>query len=164
MRKPRATPVSPSASHLTPLKIQPRLLLLRKSPRSAETAIHVSTPDLFRIFITPLLLTSGPLFGADFRVAADGDHKNPGTREKPFSKLERAQDAVRAGRTGGPYAGASLTARLVLRGGTHHLRQTFSFRPVSEARATRIFAERAKEHPFGFEPVQIKGAALDTLR
>jgi hypothetical protein len=77
------------------------------------------------LLLTPLF----SLLAADFHVATNGDDTNPGTPEKPYATLERARDAVRASRTGKPYAEATLEARVVLHSGTYRLAKTLVLEP-----------------------------------
>lgn len=54
---------------------------------------------------------------ADFYVAPDGSDANPGTRQAPFATLERARDAVRELKRGGPLPEGGAT--VWLRGGDY---------------------------------------------
>ncbi len=77
-----------------------------------------------------LLLTAGPIglvhgSGPDFCVAADGSDANPGTLEKPFATLTRAQEAVRARIA----AGLDSDLNVLIRGGTYPIEETLSFGP-----------------------------------
>jgi hypothetical protein len=59
---------------------------------------------------------------ADFYVSPHGDDANPGSLEKPFASVERAQQAVRQAKA----AGAAPT-RVYLRGGIYYLPRTLVF-------------------------------------
>ncbi len=56
--------------------------------------------------------------GADYYVSVKGKDSNPGTERKPFATLERARDAARASRSGGPVT-------VWIRGGTYVLSHGF---------------------------------------
>lgn len=71
---------------------------------------------------------------ARFVVAPGGDDTNPGTREKPFATVARAQKAVRAVVA----AGLSDDVTVLLRGGTYELANTLVFGP--EDSGTEEFA------------------------
>lgn len=58
----------------------------------------------------------------DFYVAATGDDGNPGTLQRPFATLPRAQSAVRQALTSG-----TGPVNVWLRAGTYYLGQTLSF-------------------------------------
>jgi hypothetical protein len=59
-------------------------------------------------------------------VAPDGDDANPGTKEKPFATIQRAQNTVRALKKNGlPNDGVTVT----LRDGTYFLEETLLFTP-----------------------------------
>ena len=62
------------------------------------------------------------LAGTDLFVAPGGDDAGPGTLDRPFATLARARDAARDGKGRGPVS-------IVLRGGTHHLRETLVLSP-----------------------------------
>ena len=61
---------------------------------------------------------------ATFYVSPTGDDANPGTRKRPFQTLEKARDAVRALKAGGPLPEGGLA--VVLAGGIHHRTQSFA--------------------------------------
>ena len=66
------------------------------------------------ILLTNLLLAVGltRVFAGVYFVAPDGNDGNPGTKDKPFATVQRAQSAVQAGDT------------VFLRGGIYHLTET----------------------------------------
>ncbi len=57
-----------------------------------------------------------PTFGQPYYVAPDGSDANPGTLERPFGSLRRAQEAAR-----------QAPGRVVLRGGTYYLKEPLVF-------------------------------------
>jgi len=59
----------------------------------------------------------------EFTIAPNGNDANPGTKDQPFSTLERARDAIRQLKTGGQFPSAGVT--VWLRGGIYPLSQTF---------------------------------------
>ena len=65
-----------------------------------------------------LVLLSAPAYGADYYVSVKGKDSNPGTLRKPFATLERARDAARGSRAGGPVT-------VWLRGGTYVMSRGF---------------------------------------
>ncbi len=64
-------------------------------------------------------------FAADFFVAPTGNDQAPGTSERPFATLHRAQQAVREARTLQPDRGAVVTVRA----GRYELTQPLEFGP-----------------------------------
>ena len=62
---------------------------------------------------------------ATFCVATDGSDANPGTPDKPFATLAKAQEAVR----GRIAAGLDSNLTVVIRGGTYRLEETLRFGP-----------------------------------
>ena len=75
---------------------------------------------LFPAIATAFLLAVIPARCADFFVAPDGSDANPGTSEKPFGTLQRAQQAVRK-------AKASSKVVVNVRGGVYYLADTLVF-------------------------------------
>jgi hypothetical protein len=65
-----------------------------------------------------LVLFSAPVYGADYYVSVKGKDSNPGTLRKPFATLERARDAARGSRAGGPVT-------VWIRGGTYVMSRSF---------------------------------------
>jgi hypothetical protein len=63
-----------------------------------------------------LLAAAGTAFGQTYYVAPSGQDANPGTLEKPFASLQRAQQATRR-----------RPGTVLLRGGTYYLPQTLIF-------------------------------------
>jgi hypothetical protein len=77
-----------------------------------------------------LLLTAVPIGlvhgnEADFYVATDGSDANPGTLEKPFATVAKAQQAVR----GRIAAGLDSELKVLIRGGVYRIEETLSFGP-----------------------------------
>ena len=77
-----------------------------------------------------LLLAAGPLGlvhgnGADFCVATDGSDANPGTLQKPFATVAKAQAAVR----GRIADGLESDLTVFIRGGTYRIDETLAFGP-----------------------------------
>ena len=64
--------------------------------------------------------------GTQFFVAPGGSDENPGTQEKPFATIAKAQDAVR------PLIAAGLTSdvNVVIREGTYRLEAPLAFGPA----------------------------------
>ena len=65
-----------------------------------------------------LVLFSVPGYGADYYVSVKGKDSNPGTLRKPFATLDRARDAARGSRAGGPVT-------VWIRGGTYVMGRGF---------------------------------------
>src|ERR1035441_10623888 len=74
----------------------------------------------------PALLAGWPALAHDFFVATNGGDANPGTQAKPFATLDRARSAVRDLKAHGGLAGLT---KVVVRGGTYFLRETFVLTP-----------------------------------
>lgn len=72
-----------------------------------------------------LMLSTHAEFAPDFVVALDGDDSNPGTIEKPFATIEKAQKAVR--RVVKKKADKNIV--VALRGGRYVLKDTLVFEP-----------------------------------
>jgi hypothetical protein len=85
-----------------------------------------------------LLALAGSAFGQPFYLAPDGSDTNPGTLEKPFATLGRAQAAVR-----------QRPGTVFLRGGTYYLPETlvFSARDSGTRDAPVVFQAYENEHP-----------------
>lgn len=64
-----------------------------------------------------------PAEGEVLFVAASGDDRNPGTKEKPFATLERARDEIRTRKSARPDARKPVT--VFVRGGTYRVAETF---------------------------------------
>src|SRR5690348_15977305 len=76
--------------------------------------------------------------GAEFFVATNGDDTNPGTTEKPFASLQRAQQAVRKSR--GPEK-----VFVNLRSGVYYLPETLVLTAAdSGENGTEIYFQSAK--------------------
>jgi len=63
-----------------------------------------------------ILVLASPIFGQPYHVAPSGNDSNPGTLEKPFASLQRAQQAVR-----------QKSGTVFLRGGSYYLPETLIF-------------------------------------
>jgi len=72
------------------------------------------------LLLIALALQGGGAQGAQFFVAAAGNDKSVGSREKPFATLARARDAVRELRKAAPGQAVTVTAR----GGLYRLTET----------------------------------------
>ena len=86
------------------------------------------------------------LFGScasalEFHVAPSGDDGNPGTAERPFATLPRAQEAVREARRGTP--GEPVT--VVLHGGVYRLSEPLTFTPLDSGTAAAPVTWRSRE-------------------
>lgn len=84
----------------------------------------------------------------EFYVAVDGADSNPGTMERPFATLSRAQAAVRAARRE-----ARSGISVLVRGGTYYHSQplTFTYEDSGSPSVPIVYM------PFGEEPVTISG-------
>lgn len=103
-----------------------------------------------------------PAPGLTLYVAPDGRDTDVGSRTRPFRTLERARDLIRARRAGGalPLGGV----RVLVRGGTYRLRQTFTLSAPDSGEAARpiVYQAAAGETPVfdagarvaGFGPVR----------
>jgi hypothetical protein len=78
---------------------------------------------------------------ADFFVAPRGSDANPGTKERPFATISRAQEAVRRRIA----AGLKADVTVLLRGGTYELTQPLAFGP--EDSGTEEFAVAYAPYP-----------------
>lgn len=80
-----------------------------------------------KLFITAVLscisLGLTDVYSANFYLSPQGNDSNPGTKEKPFATLQKAQEAVRAARTASPRDAITIT----LAGGFYPLSQTLLF-------------------------------------
>jgi hypothetical protein len=74
------------------------------------------------IILSALLLAAHLAFASSYFVAPDGNDKSPGSKERPFATIQKAQSAVRPGDT------------VYLRGGTYAITET------QMARQERIYA------------------------
>lgn len=81
---------------------------------------------LLAMGILLFMAASVPLRAADFYVSPDGNDLSPGTQDKPFASIARAQAAVRSLRRNGSPKG-SVT--VVLRQGTYFLPETLRLGP-----------------------------------
>jgi len=96
-----------------------------------------------------LFVLALPAYGSAYFVAPDGRDMNPGTMEKPFATLRRAQEALRQKR-----------GEVFLRGGTYHLSAPLVFNAEDSG---------TKESPVIFQayqneqPVISGGVKLDKL-
>lgn len=90
----------------------------------------------------PLVLAlAGPVLAAEFFVAPGGDDGNPGTRERPFASIGRAQQAVRSERASHPGQAVAVT----FKAGTYQLAAPVDFTPAdSGASAAEPVSYRAE--------------------
>lgn len=90
-----------------------------------------------------------PVFGQPYYVAPDGSDANPGTLERPFSSLRRAQEAV-----------GQAPGRVVLRGGTYYLKEplVFTARDSGASEAPVVYEAYPNE-----QPVLSGGVRLENL-
>ena len=88
----------------------------------AAGAASIMIRTMTRVLVATFLF-SVPVFGADFVVAPHGDDNHPGTAQKPFASIQRAQAAAR------DRIAAGLTADLVieLRSGRYLLSEPLVF-------------------------------------
>lgn len=95
--------------------------------------------------VASLTLAGNLLCAAEFHVAPNGSDANPGSAERPFATLHRAQQAVRAGRVAQPDQG--VTVRLA--GGRYELREALEFTQAdsgaSAAQPVRYVAQPGAE-------------------
>src|SRR5437762_3624642 len=109
--------------------------------------MHASRP----LALAVLLALSALACGAEFFVAPDGDDANPGTRERPFGTLQRAQLAARTAKGDGHLM-------VFVRGGTFRLREPLVFTAQdSGVSHAEIFWQAVK----GETPVISGGVKLD---
>ena len=90
-----------------------------------------------------------PTFGQPYYVAPDGSDANPGTLERPFGSLRRAQEAV-----------GQAPGRVVLRGGTYYLKEplVFTARDSGVSGAPVVYEAYPNE-----QPVLSGGVRLENL-
>ena len=93
---------------------------------------------------------------ADFYVAPNGDDANPGTLEKPFKTLGKAQKAVR----GAKAAGDTEAITVYLRGGVYYLPETLVLEPADSGTDASPVEWRAYEN----ETPVVSGGQLLTLK
>ena len=94
------------------------------------------------------LVFAGPTFGGSYYVAPGGD-ANPGTLERPFATLHRAQQSAR-----------ERPGSVFLRGGTHYLQETLVFSAEDSGTRAAPFVYQA----YGDEqPVISGGIRLEAL-
>jgi hypothetical protein len=100
-----------------------------------------------RLFLTLCLLAllAVSAEAAQFHVATTGDDGNPGTLERPFASLERAQEAARAARAAQPGEAVTVTVR----SGRYELSRPLEFTAAdsgaSAERPVRYMAEEDGE-------------------
>ena len=76
--------------------------------------------SLLKKVLLLIAIYAAPAQAADFYVAVNGNDKNPGTFERPFATIFRAQKAVRQNK-------AQEKITVFLRGGTYYLTDTLTF-------------------------------------
>lgn len=81
------------------------------------------TNGVLKIHLIPIFLffLTTSVFGKDVYVSTLGNDRNPGTKEKPFASIKKAQENVR--KMSGPIV-------VYLRGGTYYLKETMVFTPA----------------------------------
>jgi len=87
------------------------------------------------------LLVTAVAWGADFYVATNGHDINPGTREKPFATLARAQQAVRE-----PDKTSAGRVSVLVREGTYYLEEPLTFGPGDSGTVERPVTYAAYEN------------------
>ena len=103
-----------------------------------------------RIAIPVLLLALAlPAFGQPYYVAPAGSDTNPGTVERPFASLQRAQQAVR-----------QKPRNVFLRGGTYYLPETLGFTAADSGTADAPVSYQAYQNE---KPVISGGVKLEQL-
>ncbi len=90
-----------------------------------------------------------PTFGQPYFVAPAGKDSNPGTLEKPFANLQRAQQAVR-----------QKPGAVFVRGGTYYLPKTLVFTALDSGREGAPVVYQAYENE---QPVISGGVGLENL-
>src|SRR6266446_8411006 len=100
--------------------------------------------------ILPVLLQIGlalPGLGQPYYVAPSGSDGNPGTLEKPFATIQRAQQAVR--RFNGSAVQRFNGSTVWLRGGTYYLREklVFNAEDSGSKAAPVVYQAYAQEQP-----------------
>jgi len=78
-------------------------------------------------------LLGGPASGADFYVAPNGSDSGPGTEQKPFGTIGRAEQAVRQLKSRQPQRNTPV--RISIRGGFYALAEPIVFRPEDSGTA-----------------------------
>ncbi|MGV8880271.1 MAG: right-handed parallel beta-helix repeat-containing protein [Sphingobacteriaceae bacterium] len=110
------------------------------------------TRSLLKLFLIPIfLLITGLAFGKDFYVSPKGNDRNPGTKEKPFASIKKAQEQVRQTN------GAVL---VYLRGGTYYLKEAIVFTAADSRRA----GEEVTYKGYASEKVIVSGASPVKLK
>src|SRR5260221_490258 len=108
-------------------------------------------PDFYRAMkILPILLQIGlalPVLGQPYYVAPTGSDGNPGTLEKPFATIQRAQQAVR--RFNGSAVQRFDGSTVWLRGGTYYLpdKLVFNSEDSGSEAAPVVYQAYGKEQP-----------------
>lgn len=96
-------------------------------------------PPLHRVIIGMVLLFPSVFaFAQPYHVSPAGDDANPGTRDRPFASLARAQQAARQN-----------PGTVWLHGGSHYLRETLVLTPADSGTPERptVFQAFAGEQP-----------------
>jgi len=101
------------------------------------------------LFTLVLLSLAFHVLGQPYYVAPTGDDDNPGTLEKPFAGLKRAQEAVR-----------QKSGSVWLRGGTYYLAQPLVFTPLDSGTKTAPVVYQAYREE---QPVISGGVKLEKL-
>jgi hypothetical protein len=93
-----------------------------------------------------------------FYVSPKGNDQSQGTASRPFRTLAQARDAVRAANRIGP----ARDIRVILRGGTHRLLDTFTLTGGDSGRGKHLvtYAASPGAHPVISGAVPVKGFAL----
>ena len=106
------------------------------------------TKYLGRILLLSLALAL-PAHGQPYYVSPAGSDANPGTLDKPFASLQRAQQAVR-----------QKAGNVVLRGGTYYLPETLVFTAADSGTKTAPILYHAYQDE---QPVISGGVRLEAL-
>jgi len=96
----------------------------RTNPKQ-ESIMKQESPMKYCKVVVALLIMSTALQAAEFTVAPHGKDSNPGTAEKPFATLQRAQEAV----SKDPDRGIKPMT-VTIAGGTYYLAKPLIFRDV----------------------------------
>jgi hypothetical protein len=110
----------------------------------------------FALSMAATLASAAPP-NADFYIAPNGNDRAPGTLERPFATVARAQEAVRELRSAQPDRQRPLV--VMLRGGMYPLRKPLAFLPADSGtpQSPTVFAAYPGEKPMISGGVRITG-------
>ncbi len=124
----------------------------------------------FLLLIIGFAFLAGRLPAAEFYVAPDGDDGNPGSADKPFATLDKAQEALR----GAKAQDSTVKAEVLIRGGVYYLTKPLKLTPEDSgtAEAPVVYRAYPDEKPIfrgglpitGFEPYKGEILKADVAR